>query len=96
MEAGEAYKCHEWLEQWLEPSAPAMALATFLLFLSSVSAQTIYDIVSQQFFSTSLKCGFIQNWFSAIVANDLGPQHAVHEVLFFLVLCTIIVLLTVP
>ena len=83
MKAREAYKCHEWLEQWLEPSNPAMALATFLLFLSSVSAQTIHDIVSPQFFSTSLNCGFIQIWLSAIVANNLGPQHAVHEVLFF-------------
>ena len=50
----------------------AMALAVFLLFLSSVSAQTIYDIVSRRFISTSLKCHSNKHCLSALYS---GKRH---------------------
>ena len=50
VKTGEAYK---WPSGF--PVSPtAMALATFLLFLSSASAQIVYDIVSPRFFSASV------------------------------------------
>jgi hypothetical protein len=62
-----------------------MALATFLLFLSSVSAQTIYDIVSSVSLLRSLKCPLIDALRDlSVVANDLGPREAVHQVQFLI------------
>ena len=74
----------------------AMALATFLLFLSSVSAQTIYDIVSRRFTSTSLKCRSSQTLVVRYNSGKrLGTATCCLQGLYFFVLYSIIVLLSV-
>ena len=78
------------------PVCPAaMALAISLLFLSSVSAQTIYDIVSPRPTSTSLKCRSTQTLVVRYSGKRLGTATSCSQGSYFLALYPIIVLLNV-
>ena len=71
--------------------SPAMALVTSLLFLSSVSAQTIYDIVSPRFTSTSLKCRSSQTLAVRCSGKRLGTATSCSQGFCFFVLYSVIV-----